>query len=167
MAHSRTAAEHVTLSGRMGRGVLAGLVAGAAFALITMWFVTSTDAPARSPFLLISTIVLGENAIETGEATVLIGVLVHAGLSALFGMAFGLVTPRLRTNGTVAVAGLAYGLVLYLLNLRLLAPLYFPEFQEYANQPFEVLVHLLYGGLVGLGFYSSDVRRQEPFLSIG
>lgn len=159
--------DHATLTGRMGRGVLAGTFAGTLFALVTMWFVTSTDGPARAPFLLISTIVLGDSAIDTGEATVLIGVLVHAGLSALFGMAFGLVTPRLRTNGTVALAGLVYGLFLYLVNLRLLAPLYFPEFDEYANQPFEVLVHLLYGGVVGLGFYSSDVRRREPFLSIG
>jgi len=165
VAHTRHA-DQATLSGRMGRGVAAGLVAGTLFALITMWFVTSTDAPARAPFLLISTIVLGDNAIETGEATVLIGVLVHASLSVFFGMAFGLVTPRLRTNGTVAVAGLLYGLLLYVVNLRILAPLYFPEFQEYANQPFEVLVHLLYGGVVGLGFYSSDVRSQEPFLSV-
>lgn len=115
--------DQMTLTGRMARGAFVGIVAGTFFAAITMWFVTSTDAPARAPFLLISTIVLGDDAIDTGEAEALVGVIVHGTLSAFFGMAFGLVTPRLRTNGTVALAGMLYGLLLYVVNLRVLAPL--------------------------------------------
>ena len=37
----------------------------------------------------------------------------------------------------------------------------FPAFQQ-ANQPFEVLVHLVYGGLLAVGFVSRGVRAGEP-----
>lgn len=165
MAHALPASQ-APLTERMGRGAAAGLVAGIAFAALTIWFVASTDAPAKLPLLVISTIVLGDDAIATGEAEEAVGMIVHGVLSAFFGMVFGLITPWLRTNGTLAAAGLAYGLSLYLINLRVLAPIWFPVFTE-VNQPFEVLVHVIYGALVAFGFFSSDVRRGEPILSIG
>jgi hypothetical protein len=43
----------------------------------------------------------------------------HLVLSALIGAEFALAVPRLRTNGTVAVAGTAYGLLLYVVNTKL------------------------------------------------
>lgn len=165
MAHALSGSQ-AALTERMGRGAIAGAVAGAVFAGLTMWFVASTDAPARLPLLVISTIVLGDDAIATGQAEELVGLIVHGCLSVFFGMAFGLLTPWLRTNGTLAAAGVLYGLLLYVINLRVLAPIWFPAFMD-VNQPFEVLVHAIYGLIVGFGFFSSDVRRGEPILSIG
>jgi hypothetical protein len=67
-----------------------------------------------------------------------VGLGVHLLLAALFGMLFALVVPRLRTNGTIALAGTVYGALLYVVNFLVLAPLAFTAFED-ANQPFELL----------------------------
>jgi uncharacterized membrane protein YagU involved in acid resistance len=100
-----------------------------------------------------------------GTASPTVGVLVHLVLSALFGAVFALVVPWLRTNGTVAVAGTAYGLLLYVVNFLVLAPLLFPTFQA-ANQPFEVFAHVVFGTLLSFAFFGSGVRRGERALAI-
>ena len=55
-------------------------------------------------------------------------------------------------------------------HFALFAPILTPDkqtlgilevFQD-ANQPFEVLVHLVYGGLLAVGFVSRGVRAGEP-----
>jgi hypothetical protein len=46
-----------------------------------------------------------------------------------------------------------------------LARLFFTTFKM-ANQPFEVLVHIVFGLLLSLFFFSSGVRRDEPPLAI-
>lgn len=165
MAHSRVAVEP-TLSERMGRGTLGGIAAGTIFAGMEMWSAASNDLPVRAPFLAISTIVLGDGAITTGQADVPIGLVVHTTVSILYGMLFGLLTPVLRTNGTVALGGLAYGGLIYLIDIRLVAPIWFPLFTT-GDQSFALMVHLLYGAVVGIAFYSADVRRGEPLISVG
>jgi uncharacterized membrane protein YagU involved in acid resistance len=164
MAHIRVT-EETTLSGRMARGVVGGLLAGVAFAAVVGWNVTANDISIRTPFLAISTIVLGDHALSTGEADLAIGLMVHFAISIFYGMGFGLISSKLRTNGTVALVGALYGIAIYVLDFRVLAPLWFDTF-EYVNQSFELLIHLLYGLVVALAFYSSDVRRGEPFIKI-
>ena len=148
------------LGGDLVRGVLGGLIAGMIFAVATMWFVTSIGLPARTPLLMISTIVLGDDAMATGEADSSIGLIVHVMLSIAYGIVFALLARRLRTNGDVALAGLLYGGLLYLVNFQILARVAFGTFRM-ANQPFEVTVHLVFGALLGLAFYSSGPRRGE------
>jgi ABC-type branched-subunit amino acid transport system permease subunit len=79
------------------------------------WFAHSTGGKADMPLAMMATIVQG----DAGTASPTVGVLVHLVLSALIGAVFALVVPRLRTNGTVAVAGTAYGLLLYVVNTKL------------------------------------------------
>jgi len=57
------------------------------------------------PLRMISTIVLGDAAMGKGTTSPALGAVVHLVLSAAFGVAFGVVVPWLRTNGTVALAG--------------------------------------------------------------
>jgi hypothetical protein len=75
------------------------------FVGVTMWFADSTGRTASMPLQMISTIVNGDKAMAAGTTSVGLGLLVHLVPSALFGMVFALVVPRLRTNGTVALAG--------------------------------------------------------------
>jgi uncharacterized membrane protein YagU involved in acid resistance len=164
MAHIRVT-EETTLSGRMARGVVGGILAGVAFAAVVGWSVTANDIAIRTPFLAISTIVLGDHALATGEADLAIGLMVHFAISIFYGMGFGLISSRLRTNGTVALVGALYGIAIYLLDFRVFAPLWFNTF-EYVDQSFELLIHMLYGLVVALAFYSSDVRKGEPFIKI-
>jgi uncharacterized membrane protein YagU involved in acid resistance len=102
---------------------------------------------------------------DAGTASPTVGVLVHLVLSALIGAVFALAVPRLQTNGTVAVAGTAYGLLLYVVNFLVLTPLLFTTFQA-ANQSFEVFAHLVFGTLLSFAFFGSGMRRGEPVLAI-
>jgi hypothetical protein len=164
MAHIRVP-EEPTLSGRMARGAVGGILAGLAFAAVAGWNITSSDGSVRQLFLAISTIVLGDDAVVTGEADYAVGLMVHFAISIFYAMGFGLISSRLRTNGTVALMGALYGVAIYVLDFRVFAPLWFETFED-VDQSFQLLIHILYGLVVALAFYSSDVRRREPFIKI-
>lgn len=145
---------------RVVRGVVGGEVAGAVFALVTVWFTTSLDMGRDMALLMMSTVASGQSSIDDGSASVAVGVGVHLFLSALFGVIFSLAVPKMRTNGTLLLSAGVFGLIVYLVNFRLLSPLFFPVFQD-ANQPFEVLVHLVYGQVLAVIFLSRGVRAGE------
>lgn len=149
---------------RVVRGVVGGELAGAVFALATMWYVTGQGLEAKAPLLMMSTMTAGRDSMTSGSTSVAAGVLVHLTLSAMFGVLFALLVPRFRTNGTLLLAGVVYGGVVYVVNFRLISPPFFPAFQD-ANPSFELLVHLLYGFVLSLIFLSRGVRRGEPRLA--
>jgi hypothetical protein len=149
---------------RLARGAVAGAIAGGLFIAVTMWFATTVGDPAKGPLMMISTIVKGDGAMAAGTADPAVGALVHLALSVVYGMIFGVVAPVLRTNAAVALAGTAYGALLYVINFKLIAPVLFPIFGM-ANQPFELVVHIVFGVLVSFFFFSTGVRRGEPLLS--
>jgi uncharacterized membrane protein YagU involved in acid resistance len=165
MAVVGTTRREETLPARLLRGAVGGILAGVVFAAVTMWFADSTVGKADMPLRMISTIIKGDQAMAQGTTSVGLGVVVHLVLSALFGMLFALVVPRLRTNGTIALAGTLYGALLYVLNFLVLAPLAFTTLQD-ANQPFELFAHIVFGTLLGFAFFSSGIRRGEPVLDI-
>jgi uncharacterized membrane protein YagU involved in acid resistance len=150
---------------RLLRGAVGGVAAGLVFAAVTMWFAHSTGGKAEMPLRMISTIVKGDQAMAAGTTSPALGAVVHLALSALFGMVFALAVPRFRTNGTVALAGTIYGLLLYVVNFLVLTPLVFTTFGM-ANQPFEVFAHLVFGTLLSFAFFGSGARRGEPVLAI-
>jgi uncharacterized membrane protein YagU involved in acid resistance len=160
---STTVEEPLTV--RLLRGAVGGVLAGLVFAGVTMWFAHSTGAKPDMPLRMISTIVKGDEAMAAGTTSPALGTVVHVVLSALFGMVFALAVPRFRTNGTVALAGTVYGLLLYVLNFLVLTPLAFTTFRN-ANQPFEVFAHLVFGTLLAFAFYGSGARRGEPVLAL-
>ena len=154
------------LGRRLLRGAVAGIAAGIPFALITMWFASTTGGGWLAPLKLISTIVLGAGALEAGTALPWVGAVVHMVISAAMGMAFALIAPMLSTNGAVALAGTAYGALIYLVNFVVVANTVLPQFQM-PNQPFELVMHIVFGTLLSFFFYSSGTRRQEAFLAVG
>ena len=173
MRTNRTnAAGHETASAepvgrRLLRGAVGGTIAGLVFIGVTMWFADSMpEGNPGNPLRLISSIVLGENAVMDGSADVTTGWVVHLVLSALFGAIFALAAPVFRTNGTIALAGGLYGLVLYLVNIVLIPEVWLQQFQA-VNDPFELAIHLVFGHLLAVFFYSSGARRVEPFVAIG
>jgi uncharacterized membrane protein YagU involved in acid resistance len=150
---------------RLARGAVGGVLAGLVFAGVTMWFSQSTGGPAEMPLRMMSTIVQGDGAMAAGTTSPALGVAVHLVLSAVFGAVFALAVPRFGTNGTVAIAGTVYGLLLWAVNFLLLAPLAFTTFQK-ANQPFEVFAHVVFGTLLSFAFFGSGARRGEPVLAL-
>ncbi len=159
-----TAAE--PLVKRLLRGAIGGFVAGLAFIAVTMWFSDSLGNPADAPLKLISTMVLGKEALMNGDANAGLGFVVHGVLSILFGMVFALITPLFRNNGTVALAGGLFGGALYLVNFQIIARLAFERFLDGPNQPFELVVHVVFGHLLAVAFYSSGPRASERILDL-
>ncbi|GAA1346601.1 hypothetical protein [Arthrobacter roseus] len=131
------------------RGAIGGIVGGAVFIGVTMWFSATQGNPPAAPFGLISSIVLGADSLMAGAASVPLGVVIHTVNSLIFGIILGLVAARLPGNASIAVVGLVYGLLLYLVNFQLIGRFIFPQFQM-PNQPFEVLAHLVFGAVAAL-----------------
>lgn len=153
---------------RLLRGGIGGFIAGLPFIFVTMWWAsTQPKGSAKGPLNLISTLVLGKEAMMTGEVNPWLGFAVHAVLSIAFGMIFAVVVPALRSNGTVALAGGIYGAVLYLVNFQLLGRIFFDQFLKGPNQPFELVTHVVFGHLLALAFYSSGSRSGERVLAVG
>lgn len=149
-----------SLLSRVVRGVVGGEVAGAVFALLAMWYTTSVDQGRDAALLMISTVASGSDSVASGSAHVATGVIVHLALSALFGVIFSQFVPKMRTNATLLICAGLFGIVVYLVNFRILSPLFFKAFQD-ANQPFMLLLHVIYGQILGVIFLSRGVRRGE------
>ena len=146
---------------RLVRGTIGGLLSGAVFLGITMWWTAAQGGSSDMPILMMSTILLGDGALADGTTNLGAGLGVHVVLSAVYGMLFALVMPWLRNRLAVVAAGAAYGLALYVINFQILSPWLFETFQG-ADQGFEVVAHLQYGLMVGLSFLgarSMVIRR--------
>lgn len=139
------------------RGAVGGVAAGVVFAVVTMWFVDSLGDPARMPLLMIAAMVQGEEALMNETASPVVGALVHMVLSAMFGLAFAALTLRMRTNAAVAIVGAVYGVLLYLVNFKVVSPLLFPWFGD-ANQPFELTIHVVFGALLAYALFNVGAR---------
>ncbi len=150
------------LTMRLLRGAIGGVGAGLLFIWATMWFASEMpDGKSEMPLRMISTILKGDGAMMEGTTSVGQGWAIHLVLSAAFGITFALLTPMMKTNGTVLLAGTMYGAMLYVVNFLILAPLAFTTFED-ANQPFELVVHIVFGTVMAMAFLSSGPRRNEP-----
>jgi hypothetical protein len=102
---------------RLLLGIVAGIFSGAIFMGVNMWFATTQGNPPAAPFELVSTLVLGADAMQTGGASLWLGVGIHVVLSALFGLLFALVVPLLRAKDNLPSIGALYGGLIYWMPL--------------------------------------------------
>jgi hypothetical protein len=128
-------------------GLLKGILAGAAMLL----------------YLLVTGLLLGEDPAlmlarfsPEGGATPFLGSMIHLGVSAIYGVFFGLICWflfwRRRSSPTrwiLVFAGLAYGLALWLIAQFLLLPGTGSSMAQFAVGNLAI-AHLLYGALLGL-----------------
>src|SRR5688500_17064218 len=117
----------------LGTIVAAGIVAGIIFAAFEMLAAAALMGPdaAAMPLRMIGAMVLGAQALEPGYSLVtaaMTGVVVHLILSIIFTGAFAAGAPAMleasglgTTSGRLALAGIAYGIGLWLLNFYLVA----------------------------------------------
>jgi hypothetical protein len=127
----------------LGTIVAVGLIAGILFAAFEMLAAAILMGPeaAAMPLRMIGAIVLGASALEPSYSlatAAMTGVIVHLILSVLFTGIFAAIAPPIleasglgTTSGTLAFAGVAFGIVLWLVNFYLVAPAagwtWFPE----------------------------------------
>lgn len=130
---------------RITRGVVAGTAAGLLFLLANMWFAVSKGMPAAAPLYDISTIFHFAGKPDPSAENAIVGLITHLTLAAGFGVAMALLAPLLRSRAALWGGGLAFGVVLYLVNFQILGRVAFEWFQVGPNQTFELFAHAAYG----------------------
>jgi uncharacterized YccA/Bax inhibitor family protein len=137
-------------------GALAGLIGGLAMALVAALISLAQRQDIWREAKAIATVVLGAQAVaQPGFAVrpVLIGTLIHLITAMLLGAIFGIVIRRwlqLPSDfGIPVVAGLAYGLLIWLIAYFVALPLADPRLLE-SYAPAFVVQHIVYGSVTGL-----------------
>lgn len=148
------------------RGVTAGLFAGLLFVLAQMgWAVERLEKPAVAPFLDMSTVFNNTDVPAVTPENVVIGLITHLSLSMVFGIVFALLfVPLLRRTPLLIAGGLAFGLLLYVVNIQILGRFIFEWFTNPNGPPqiFEIFVHALFGLLLVPFFIGAAQRVRAP-----
>lgn len=158
------------LGARVSRGAVAGVGAGLLFLLANMGWATKSDMPGVAPMVDIATIFNVTDKPDPTPANIVIGFVTHLNLSMLFGIGFALLVPLLRDVRAVALAGVGYGVVLYVVNFQILGRTVFPWFQEGPDQVFELFAHAGFGLLLVpfvIGLQSQPRAAAEGWVSGG
>lgn len=138
-------------------GAVTGVLAGLSFVAFKVVMAMLLGGSALLPVRNIGAMALGEQALLPGYslvAAVGVGMIVHSALAGLYGAAFGFVVGSftILRGSRLALLGAAsaMGLMLWLVNLYVFAPLLFPWFTE-GNAMVEITARIVFFGLpVGL-----------------
>jgi uncharacterized membrane protein YagU involved in acid resistance len=161
----------------LARGAIAGLFSGFVFLLANMGWAVKDDKPAAAPMIDIATIFHTQDvprpvqALEFGADNLVVGTTTHLMLSMLFGIGFALLASlalRHRGPGMLALAGVGYGLLLYVVNFQVLGRIFFEWFTDPMGPPqgFEAFIHAVFGLLL-VPFFLGAIGRSSGRLSYG
>ena len=148
-------------------GVGFGLVAGMIFALAEL-VVAMRAGNALLPLRLAASVILGPSVVNSPSigAAALVGLGVHLALSALFGLAYGLLDghrPQEPERSPARQAGLGtlYGLALWLIDFQVVGRLTHPWFLT-VPQLGQALLHAFFFGLPLALLYVQRARHAQP-----
>jgi uncharacterized membrane protein YagU involved in acid resistance len=148
----------------VGEGVTAGTIAGVIFAMMEIIGAATMGTPALMPIRMFASVVLGKGAMEGPLGTaLLVGTIAHLLLSAVFGIAYGVVSARLsgatRTSfGRQAGIGILFGLAVWFVNFQIIARVLYPWFLG-TPQFLQAMMHGLFFGLPLALIYAASERR--------
>ena len=152
-----------TRSLNLKAAVNAGLIAGALFLVAEMLLVPLVGGSPWGPPRMIAAIVLGEGVLPPPASfalgIVLVALAVHFALSIVYAIALGAMVHR-AGSGAALLIGLAFGLVLYLVNFFVFTAV-FPWFATARNWV-SIVSHLLFGGVAAASYHAlahRGVRR--------
>jgi hypothetical protein len=143
----------------LGTIVATGISAGIIFAVFEMLAAAMLMGPeaAAMPLRMIGAMLLGAQALEPGYSLLtaaMTGVIVHIVLSIVFTAIFATIAPPVLaasglalTSGTLAFAGIGFGIVLWLVNFYLVAPVAgWTWFPEQSDPVVQFLAHAFFFG---------------------
>lgn len=153
----------------LARGAVAGLFSGFVFLVANMGWAVKDDKPAVAPMIDIATIFHNQDtpkpvqALEFGADNLVVGTTTHLTLSMLFGIGFALGAAALLRNrgpGLLALGGIGYGLLLYVVNFQVLGRVFFEWFTDPMGPPqvFEAFIHGVFGLLLVPFFLGGATR---------
>ncbi|HEX5690852.1 MAG TPA: DUF6789 family protein [Roseiflexaceae bacterium] len=147
-------------------GAIAGLIGGLSMALVGAIISASIGGDIWLESKQIAAIVYGSAAaaqpgFEAGP--VLVGTLLHLLISTVLGALFGIVTRRIfhltSEFGTLLMAGLIYGMLIWLVGYFAVLPAINPLLRE-TYAPAFIVQHLVYGAVTGLVY---TMLRPQPY----
>lgn len=149
-------------------GALAGLAGGIAMALGSIALAGLYGADLWFQLKAIASLVLGSAAVAQAgfvAGPVLLGLAIHLAASALLGALFGATIRYLRLPsdyGVPAVAGLVFGLLLWLLAY-MTVPALIPQLMA-VYAPAWIMQHIIYGTVTGM---AHAALRPRPYAAMG
>lgn len=149
------------------QGIAGGLIAGILFAMGEMILNVFMGKPFLGPLKLISSIVLGKQALTPTyplASAVIVGLIVHMGMSMIFGLIFIFLLSAVRqvqaSTGRLLVYGSLFGFALWVVNFLILAPVLFPQFTQ-VNQFWNgFFAHTFFFGTAIGGYVASTKPKQ-------
>jgi uncharacterized membrane protein YagU involved in acid resistance len=149
--------------------VEAGIIGGIVFAIFEMVAAAALAAPQAFfvPLQMVGAMVLGPAALDPGYSVVaagLAGVTVHMVLSFVFALIFASLATPTTSAAALAAGGIAFGIVVWLVNFYLVAPLAgWTWFPDRSNQVVQFRAHaFFYGCPVGWYLGRSRVAMGPP-----
>ena len=134
-------------------GILGGIVAGIAMAMVAMVWMALAGEGFWKPLSVIASILMGKGVISGSFELIpdLVGMMVHLLLSAVFGLAFTFVVRNIPWPSVGVIgAAIAYALLLWIVNVRVIDANLIPAGLSLAPTPLVIVVHLVYGVVLGL-----------------
>lgn len=151
----------------VSEGAIGGLFGGATLAAGQLMAAAFSGVPPGTPWQLWSSLILGQGALDGGLnlGRFVLGFLLNFGLSTLFGTLFGVIVARisrpLRNDLAVQLSGgVAYGIVLWVINYQLIGRLFFPWFAG-LNAGVQLVLHGLFYGLPLATWMALTLRDLE------
>ena len=148
-------------------GAIAGLGGGLAMAVVGAIISASLDGDIWLEAKQIATVFYGPSvATVPGFAAgpIIVGTLLHMIVSAVLGALFGIVTRRVlhltSDFGTPLMAGLIYGMLIWLVGYLVVLPLVNPLLRNSTYAPAFIIQHLVYGAVTGLIY---TWLRPQPY----
>jgi hypothetical protein len=129
------------------------MVAGAAMALVMMIIYAALDLGFWLPMKITAISILGPAALTGGVVAVIVGIIVHLVVSGILGAIFGALLAGLvgRADvGTAVVAGILYGLIVWIVAQFIVLPVTFPLIAAAFVPWVYGLSHAVYGLVLGV-----------------
>lgn len=168
---SRTNIKHqINTSSIIRQGVRYGILAGIIFAMGEMFINLFMGKDFFGPLRLIGSMVLGTQALTPTYSLVvagLVGLMVHMMMSMIFGLIFfALLTvfkQRSASSLGLLVYGSIFGLLLWVINFLIIAPIFFPQFGMVSQLWNGFFAHtFLFGSMIGL--FAAITRPKEKYV---
>jgi hypothetical protein len=140
------------------RGIGYGVLAGIIFAMGEMFINLFRGDDFFGPLRLIGSMVLGTQALMPTYSLLVagfVGLMVHMMMSAIFGVVFFALLAVFKQRGassqSLLVYGSVYGLLLWVVNFLIVAPVLFPQFEMVSQLWHGFFAHtFLFGSVIGL-----------------
>jgi hypothetical protein len=149
-------------------GIELGLLAGALMAVIEIAYAAIAGAGGDTPLRMAASIILGASALagSTTAFTLIVGVVVHLTLAAIYGASYGIYNSALtietrKSWNRQAMLGALFGFALWLINFQVFARAHYPWFLAGHQAP-QVLIHCLGYGIPLALAYTALERRVRP-----